>query len=189
MRNELLLRANNACELCLNTKDLSEYTVLPKNSVNIDDQVLVCGVCKQQLDNNGELDPNHWHCLNESMWSTTPAVQVIAWRMLSELKTQDWANNLLDIMYLEDATLVWAKLGLTQEKEVIQEHKDSNGTVLNQGDTVTLLKDLDVKGAGFTAKRGTAVRNINLVENNLEHIEGKVNGQQIVILTKYVKKN
>ncbi|WP_372653863.1 PhnA domain-containing protein, partial [Draconibacterium sp.] len=52
-----------------------------------------------------------------------------------------------------------------------------------------MIKDLNVKGGGFTAKRGTAVRNISLVHDNPEHIEGKVNGQHIVILTQYVKKN
>ena len=51
------------------------------------------------------------------------------------------------------------------------------------------LKDLNVKGGGFTAKRGTAVRNISLVHDNHEHIEGRVNDQHIVILTQYVKKS
>jgi len=60
---------------------------------------------------------------------------------------------------------------------------------LAAGDTVTLIKDLNVKGAGFTAKRGTAVRGIALVADKAEHIEGKINGQQIVILTKFVKKS
>jgi len=67
-------------------------------------------------------------------------------------------------------------------------HRDSNGAILSAGDTVTLVKDLNVKGGGFTAKRGTAVRDISLVSDNAEHIEGKVSGQQIVILTKFVKK-
>ena len=65
-------------------------------------------------------------------------------------------------------------------------HVDSNGSVLKAGDTVVLIKDLNVKGAGFTAKRGTAVRRISLVHDNPEHIEGRVEGQQIVILTKFV---
>jgi protein PhnA len=69
------------------------------------------------------------------------------------------------------------------------QHVDSNGVVLETGDTVTLIKDLTVKGANFTAKRGTAVRRISLVADNPEHIEGRVNGQQIVILTKFVKKS
>ena len=52
---------------------------------------------------------------------------------------------------------------------------------------MTLIKDLPVKGAGFTAKRGTAVRNIALT-GNPEQIEGRVNGVRIVLLTKYLKK-
>lgn len=51
-----------------------------------------------------------------------------------------------------------------------------------------MIKDLDVKGTSFTAKRGTLVRNISLDMDNHEHIEGRVNGTRIVILTKYVKK-
>ena len=52
-----------------------------------------------------------------------------------------------------------------------------------------LIKDLPVKGAGFTAKRGTAVRGISLVADNAAHIEGRVEGQRIVILTAFVKKS
>ena len=68
-------------------------------------------------------------------------------------------------------------------------HVDCNGVELASGDTVVLTKDLNVKGANFAAKRGTAVRNISLVFDNPEQIEGRVNGQQIVILTQYVKKS
>ncbi|WP_339653117.1 alkylphosphonate utilization protein [uncultured Salegentibacter sp.] len=67
-------------------------------------------------------------------------------------------------------------------------HKDSNGAVIETGDTVVLTKDLNVKGSSFTAKRGTDVRRVSLVYDNPEQIEGKVEGQQIVILTKFVKK-
>jgi protein PhnA len=64
---------------------------------------------------------------------------------------------------------------------------DSNGTELLEGDSVTLIKDLDVKGANFTAKRGTMVKNIHLTDNP-EHIEGKVNKQSIVLKTCFLKK-
>jgi protein PhnA len=93
------------------------------------------------------------------------------------------------MMYLDDELLAWAKAGAEAESDddaVI--HKDGNGAVLSAGDTVTLIKDLDVKGTSFTGKRGTAVRNISLVQSNPEHIEGRVNGTQIVILTKFVKR-
>ena len=68
-------------------------------------------------------------------------------------------------------------------------HRDSNGGFLASGDTVTLIKDLPVKGGGFTAKRGTSVRGISLVEDNERHIEGRVNGQKIIILTEFTKKS
>ncbi|QZT39156.1 alkylphosphonate utilization protein [Halosquirtibacter xylanolyticus] len=92
---------------------------------------------------------------------------------------------------MDDQTLEWARAtneDQTNETSDEVKHLDSNGALLSDGDTVTLVKDLNVKGAGFTAKRGTAVRNISLVHDNAEHIEGKVNGQHIVILTKFVKK-
>jgi protein PhnA len=69
------------------------------------------------------------------------------------------------------------------------EHRDSNGVLLARGDTVVLVKDLTVKGANFTAKRGTAVRGMSLVADNAAQIEGRVEGQRIVILTEFVKKH
>jgi len=56
------------------------------------------------------------------------------------------------------------------------------------GDTVVLTKTLDVKGSSLSAKLGTVVKNIRLVPDNTGQIEGKVEGQTIVILTKYLRK-
>ena len=70
----------------------------------------------------------------------------------------------------------------------VVKHLDCFGAVLNNGDNVVLTKTLDVKGATFSAKVGTVVHKIRLVADNPEQIEGRVNGSQIVILTKYVKK-
>ena len=67
-------------------------------------------------------------------------------------------------------------------------HKDSNCVTLLDGDSVVLIKDLDVKGATFTAKRGAAVHNIKLVWDDANLIEGRVENQNIYILTQYVKK-
>lgn len=94
------------------------------------------------------------------------------------------------MLYLDENTLHWAQAsGEGDSAEPNVKHVDTNGTALEAGDTVTLIKDLNVKGANFTAKRGTAVRGISLVADNSEQIEGKVNGQQIVLLTKFVKKS
>jgi protein PhnA len=123
------------------------------------------------------------------MWSEVDAVKVISWRMLNRLRNEGWTRDLLEMMYLEDDVKKWAEAsgdGIADDDKII--HKDANGVVLETGDTVVLIKDLNVKGGGFTAKRGTAVRKIILVHDNAEQIEGKVEGQQIVILTQYVKK-
>ncbi|MBQ4834265.1 PhnA domain-containing protein [Pseudoalteromonas sp. MMG010] len=182
----LIERSNNQCELCTATDNLSVYEVPPVTETHSDKCIYICQQCKDQIEKTTDLNATHWHCLNDSMWSQTPAVQVVAYRMLTRLAPDNgWAQDALDMIYLEEDTLVWAKKALAEDDDV--KHIDSNGVVLNAGDTVTLIKDLDVKGSSITAKRGTAVRNIGLTSNP-EHIEGRVDGQRIVILTKFVKK-
>ncbi len=182
-------RSDSKCELCGATENLSVYETLATSKDNADECVLICATCRDQIENPDHIDINHWRCLNDSMWSQIPAVQVMAWRMLTRLKTEGWPQDLLDMLYLDDATLAWAKAGEAENDDNAVQHVDSNGAILAAGDTVTLIKDLDVKGASFTAKRGTAVRNISLVADNPEHIEGRVEGQRIVILTQFVKKS
>ena len=189
IEKELQARSESKCELCGATDSLQIHIVAPRLGSNTDECIYACSTCVEQIQTPEKTDSNHWRCLNDSMWSQTPAVQVIAWRMLNRLKTEGWPADLLEMLYLDAETLAWAKeTGEGADEDDSQKHIDSNGSVLVAGDTVVLIKDLPVKGAGFTAKRGTAVRGISLVEDNPEHIEGKVNGQQIVILTKYVKK-
>ena len=187
---ELQARSESKCELCGATDNLSVYEIPPNTTGTPQQSVLTCKTCIEQINDPEKTDPNHWRCLNDSMWSQIPAVQVMAWRMLSRLKNEGWPQDLLDMLYFDDETLAWAQAtgeGLSDEERVI--HKDCNGAVLEAGDTVTLTKDLNVKGANFTAKRGTAVRKISLVADNAKHIEGKVDGQHIVILTEFVKKS
>jgi protein PhnA len=182
-------RSSNCCELCGSNSNLDLYLVPPKNDETVDNCALICSTCKSQIDDPDSAEANHWRCLNDSMWNENGAVKVLAYRMLHHLKAEGWPQDLLDMMYLEDDEKKWAKETILEEGEVAIIHKDSNGVVLSSGDSVVLIKDLDVKGAGFTAKRGTAVRNISLVMDNADHIEGRVNGQQIVIITQYVKKS
>ena len=105
--------------------------------------------------------------------------------MLARLKQQDS----LDMMYLDEEALEWAAAtGENDDDEGKIVHKDSNGNILLDGDSVVLIKDLDVKGATFTAKRGAAVHNIKLVWDDANLIEGRVENQNIYILTQYVKK-
>jgi protein PhnA len=189
IEKELQQRSEMKCELCGGTNELAVYEVQPVPSTNLDSALFACQICRTQIENPEQMDANHWRCLNESMWSTVPGVQVMAWRMLNRLRAEGWPQDLLDMLYLDDESLAWAQAtGEGPADEDAAKHIDSNGAELQSGDTVTLIKDLDVKGANFTAKRGTTVKNIRLVEDNSEQIEGKVDGQQIVILTKFVKK-
>lgn len=186
---ELQTRSEFKCELCAATENLVVYSVPPTCDGSADQSILICDICREQIENPDNVDANHWRCLNDSMWSQIPAVQVVVWRMLTRLRAEGWPQDLLDILYLEDETRAWAEAGSKNPDEDKLVHKDSYGTILAAGDTVTLIKDLPVKGGGFTAKRGTAVRGIALVADNAAHIEGRVNGQQIVILTQFVKKS
>jgi len=189
IETELQARSESKCELCGATENLGVYEVPDSPNDGADASVFACDTCRDQIENPDHVDANHWRCLNDSMWSQVPAVQVVAWRMLNRLKGEGWPQDLLDMMYLEDDVRAWAEDGAADSAADAVVHRDSNGAVLEAGDTVTLIKDLNVKGGGFTAKRGTAVRGIRLVADNAEHIEGRVNGQQIVILTQFVKKS
>jgi len=190
VENELKNRSDSKCELCSAEDNLSVYLVPPKLEATIDNSVLLCQNCLEQIEKVKDIEANHWRCLNDSMWSQLAAVQVLAWRMLNRLREEGWPQDLLEMLYLDEETLSWAQAtGEGEKGEDEIKHLDSNGALLEAGDSVTLIKDLNVKGANFTAKRGTAVRSISLVADNAEHIEGKVNGQQIVILTKFVKKS
>jgi len=184
----LMQRSESKCELCSSDANLAVYDVPPVGDANSDHCVLLCDVCTGQINNPDTVDVNHWRCLNDSMWSQVPAVQVMAWRQLKRLSVEGWAQDLLDMLYLEDDVLKWAESGAADSDDDDVPTLDSNGVVLQAGDTVVIIKDLDVKGANMTAKRGTAVRNISLTSNP-EQIEGRVSGQRIVLLTCFVKKS
>jgi len=186
---DLHARSASRCELCGTSDDLAVYEIPPESDGSADQCVLLCATCREQIEDPDRVDANHWRCLNDSMWSQVPAVQVMAWRMLNRLRGEGWPQDLLDMLYLDEDTLAWAQAGGSGAGEEAVVHKDCNGAVLAAGDTVTLVKDLNVKGANFTAKRGTAVRGISLVHDNPEQIEGRVEGQRIVILTQFVKKS
>lgn len=182
-------RSKNECELCKSTTAISAYEVAPKAPNSADNTVFICSKCEAQIEKKEALDAAHWHCLSESMWSEIPAVQVTAWRMLSRLRNESWAADNLDMLYLDEETLAWAKAtGDHEDDGTVELHKDSNGSVLQNGDTVVLTKSLDVKGSTLNAKMGTVVKNIRLVADNTEQIEGKIEGQTIVILTRYLRK-
>lgn len=177
-------RSGSLCEISGSDENLVVYLVEPKTEATPENCILITKNLKSQIEDPETMNPNDWRGLSDSMWNENLPVQIVSWRMLARLKNLD----LLDMMYLDDEALAWAKATGEGEDDDKIIHKDSNGNVLADGDSVVLIKDLDVKGANFTAKRGAAVHNIKLVWDNAGQIEGRVEGQHIVILTQYVKK-
>lgn len=175
-------RNQGQCELCNSEAATTAYTVSPKNDDSIANQVALCPKCLENLDKD---DAFYWRVLEGSIWSTEPSVQALSYRLLQKFKNEDWANDLISSIDLDEKTVSWAMSALAV-KEI---HKDAFGNVLENGDNVVLTQALDVKGTNFTASKGTVVKRIKLIADNHEQIEGKINEQSIVILTKFVKKN
>lgn len=169
---DLIARAGNACEFCGATEGLDAFDAAPLGDI------LLCADCRGETD----VAADHWRCLEGAAWTAEPAVQLAVWRKLGSLDAP-WA-----VESREGMTLLPEVQSIADQPAAV-EHRDSNGALLARGDTVVLIKDLVVKGANFTAKRGTAVRGISLVPDNATQIEGRVEGQRIVILTEFVKKH
>ncbi len=187
----LLNRANHKCEICEGEDQLSVFNIEPTNA-NYGSEILVCSVCKPELV-SPEADAaknQHWFCLQSAMWSEVPSVKVISWRLLNRFKAERWAQDLLDQAYFEEDIVEWAKAGQDDEDDETADWPptfDSNGAQLATGDDITLIRDLDVKGTSFVAKRGTLVRGIRVIEDP-EYVEGRVNKIAIMLKTCFIKK-
>lgn len=174
-------RSNGVCELCGSSEGLSAIE-LPISDSSEEQSLYICSNCKSQIE-SGDLDENHFNCLNDTMWSETPAVKIMSYILFNRLGRQD----MIDMMYLEEDELSLAEQAVNAEANKLV-YKDSNGVELQTGDSIVILKDLEVKGAGFTAKRGTTVTRISLAPNDPTHVEGRVNGTKIFIKTEFIKK-
>lgn len=172
---------STCCELCGSDKEVT-LLPLPLSDASEEQALYVCQNCKTQIE-SGELDENHFNCLNDAMWSETPAVKIMSYILFSRMGRQD----MVEMMYLEEDELQLAQQALNAEANKLI-YKDANGVELQAGDSVVILKDLEVKGAGFTAKRGTTVTRIALAPGDHTHIEGRVNGTKIFLKTEFIKK-
>ncbi len=186
VENKLVERSGNQCELCANTEGLTVMEVAPSDG-SAEQSILVCSEWAALLE-NPETNPSHWRCLNDSMWSPVPAVQVTAYRILKKIAGEGWPQDMLDMLYLEPEVQEWADAGLESHDENTEPTRDSNGNILAEGDSVSIIKDLVVKGAGFTAKQGTTVKNIKMAPGDPTHIQGRVNGTMIFLKTEFLKK-
>ncbi len=180
-------RSGGNCELCGGEGSLV-YDVKPQPVRSEANCIFICNKCYAQIEKKEEPDPGHFKVLKDTMWSEVPGVQVMAWRMLNRFRNESWASESLDMLYLDDENLEWAKASGDHESDSGSVHRDAYGVMLQNGDTVILTKSLDVKGSSVNARLGTVIKNIRLVPDNIEQLEGKIEGQLIVVLTKYVRK-
>jgi len=172
---------SEVCELCQSSEGVS-LLELPVSDGSEEQSVYVCSTCKEQIENN-ELDETHFNCLNDAMWSEVPAVKVLSYILWNKLGRAD----MTDMMYLEEEEQKLADAAINSDANKVV-FRDANGVELKAGDSIVILKDLDVKGAGFTAKRGTTVTRIALPNDMDDHVEGRVNGTKIYLKTEFIKK-
>jgi protein PhnA len=172
---------SEVCELCQSSEDVS-LLELPVSDGSEDQSIYLCATCKNQIEND-ELDETHFNCLNDAMWSEVPAVKVMSYILWNKLGRGD----MTDMMYLEDEEKKLADAAINADANKVV-FRDANGVELKAGDSIVILKDLDVKGAGFTAKRGTTVTRITLPNDMDDHVEGRVNGTKIYLKTEFIKK-
>ena len=134
MKLEDLVKSRSAgvCELTGETGSLNYYEVKPTSGDQPDRVILICDKALAQIEKREEQDSSYWEKhLPTAMWSEVPGVQVVSWRMLNRFKTESWAVEALDMMYLDEETLEWAKASgdhLGDGNVVL--HKDSNGNIL-----------------------------------------------------------
>ena len=189
INTQLQERSNNTCELCGNADgQLQAYAVPPKGDDSTDHQVVLCTSCSEKIRTENYSEPHYWRFLEGSIWSEVPAVQVLSYKILGKLSSDEWARDAMEGASLDESLIEWANAEAALEAEKVI-HKDSYGVVLEAGDTVVLTQNLNVKGTNYIAPKGTMVRKIKLVHDNAEQIEGKINGDTIVILTKFVRKS
>ena len=179
---QLQERSDNTCELCTAGPATTAYTVSPRQGDRPEDQVAVCDTCLEAIEKKETGD--YWRFLEGSIWNPEPAVQALSYRLLQLNQESDWAAGIISSVEPEDTIVQWA----LSVFEVVEVHRDAFGNELQSGDNVVLTQALDVKGTSFSAPKGTVVKKIRLVNDNTGQIEGKINEQTIVILTKYVKK-
>jgi protein PhnA len=112
---DLARRAKSKCELTAAAGvPLRAYEVPPVPLVpDLQRTLLVSEICLEALENPRLLKGRQWQCLAETVWSEQPATQVVAWRMLHHLaKSEDWAREVVEEVFLEDEVTAWAESAL-----------------------------------------------------------------------------
>lgn len=109
---DLVRRSRSHCELCdKNGVKLDVYELLPlEEEPYVDGCIFICEGCRKQIEKPKNMIPSNWRCLNNSLYSEIPAVQVMSFRMLRRLsgKMEHWADELLEHAYMDPELEEWA---------------------------------------------------------------------------------
>ncbi|AEV24969.1 MULTISPECIES: zinc ribbon domain-containing protein YjdM [Azospira] len=87
-----------------------------------------------------------------------------------------------------DCGFEWPQAGAAAEEEADAVIKDANGTVLNDGDAVVLIKDLKVKGSSIVLKQGSKVKSIRLVSGGDHEVDCKLDQGNFMLKACFLKK-
>lgn len=114
LAKDLVRRSRSKCELCeKHGARLDAYEVPPlEEEPYVDGCVFICDECHKQIETPKKINPFHWRCLSNALYSDVPAVQVISFRLLKRLaaKNEHWAEELLEHAYLDPELEAWADL-------------------------------------------------------------------------------
>ncbi len=112
---DLARRAKSKCEITgAAGVPLRAYEVPPVSAEpELERILLLSEACHEVLESPKRLAGREWQCLAEVVWSESPAVQVVAWRMLHRLaQREDWAREVLEELFLDPEVEAWAKAAL-----------------------------------------------------------------------------
>jgi len=105
-------RSGEKCELCGAIDGLVVYQVEPSDG-SAEQSILLCDTCRTLIENPMK-NVSHWHCLNDTIWSPEPAVQAMVYRILRQIASEGWPQDMLDMLYLDPSVLEWAEAGLEE---------------------------------------------------------------------------
>ncbi len=109
---DLVRRSRSHCELCEKHGVKLEVYELPPLDEDpyVDGCIFICDGCRRQIVEPKKMIPSYWRCLNNALYSEVPAVQVMSFRLLKRLANHNerWAEELLEIAYLEPHIEAWA---------------------------------------------------------------------------------
>ena len=104
LAKDLVRRSRSKCELCgTDGVKLTVFEVPPESHhVTADQCLFLCETCRGQIEKPKRMDADHWRCLNNSIWSEIPAVQIMSARILKRLTKEHWAEELLEQAYFDE---------------------------------------------------------------------------------------